>query len=71
MAELVDRAGIFVGETAEAFADMEYTVMRDPARLAFARRVMTETMQGLVDRYTARSADSTANRRTKNYARRS
>ena len=52
--ELDDHAGIFVGDTAEAFALMQYAVIRDPGRLEFARRVMTEAMLHLVDHFTAR-----------------
>ncbi len=68
MAELVDRAGIFVGETAEAFADMQYAVMRDPARLAFAQAEMTQVMQRVID---SRPTPNSARERNKNHSRRS
>lgn len=53
MAELDDRAQIFQGDTAEAFALMEYAVIRDPDRLAFAREVMTTALQRLVVHFAA------------------
>ena len=54
MAELLDQAGIFVGDTAEALGLMQYAVIRDPGRLDFAPQVMTEAMLHLVDHFTAR-----------------
>ena len=54
-AVLEDHAGIFTGETEEAFGLMQYAVMRDPGRLELAQRVMTETMLRVVDRFSAKS----------------
>jgi hypothetical protein len=68
VAELVDRAGIFVGETAEAWSDMQYAVMRDSARLAFAQAEMTRVMQRVID---SRPTSSHARERTKKHSRRS
>jgi hypothetical protein len=52
--QLDDTARIFTGDVAEAFADMQYAVIRDPERFEFARRVMTEAMQRVIEHYTAR-----------------
>jgi len=53
MAELRDRAGIFVGETAEAWSDLQFAVRRDPGRLGFARREISAAMQRVIDRLQA------------------
>ena len=50
MPELEDGAGIFVGETAEALADLEFAVIRGRLPLADARRVMSEALQRVIDR---------------------
>ena len=52
MVELDDQAGIFEREVAESFHLMEYAVRRDPDRLAYAQRVMTEAMLRVIDRQT-------------------
>jgi hypothetical protein len=45
MAELLeDKAGIFVGETAEAFADMQFAVRSGRVRLADAQAAMVAAM---------------------------
>jgi hypothetical protein len=67
MAELVDSAQIFVGESAEAFADMQYAVIRNPDRLAFAQAEMTRVMQRVID---SRPTPDPARERTKNHSRR-
>ncbi len=46
--KLDDRAGIFEGDTAEALADLEFAVIRDPELLAFAQRVMSEAMERVI-----------------------
>lgn len=59
MAELRDRAGLFVGETAEAWSDLQFAVRRDPGRLAFARREISAAMQRVIDRLQASSTPTT------------
>jgi len=49
MAELVDDAGIFVGDVAEAFYDMEFAVLRNPDRLPYAQAEMSRAMQRAID----------------------
>ncbi len=77
MAELDDPAGLFVsGDAAEAFADMQYAVLRDPARLAFARRVMSEAMRRWIASRPASGnstapAEQRASDRTQTHSRRS
>jgi hypothetical protein len=48
MAELRDRAGIFTGETAEAWSDLQFAVRRDPGRLALAQHVLSEAMRRVI-----------------------
>ena len=60
---LEDQAGIFTGETEEAFGLMQYAVIRDPGRLEFARRVLTEAMLHLVDHFTARERKGESHRK--------
>ena len=57
-----DRAQIFVGDVAEALADLEYSVIRDPALLAVAQAEMAAAMQRVIDSHRAASS-STVRRR--------
>jgi hypothetical protein len=50
---LDDQAGIFTGDTAEALADLQFAVIRDPALRDHARRVMGEAMEKIIARHTA------------------
>lgn len=59
----LDKAGIFRGETAEALADMEYAVIRDPALVAVAQAEMAAAMQRVIDSHS--TASSSTERRRK------
>jgi len=62
---LDDKAGLFVGEAAEAYHDMQFAVIRDPALLDRARREMGAAMARIIARHTATpSTQKAARRRT-------